>query len=345
MDRLTRRGFVGGVAAGTLAAGLARPAFGQASPWMPAASLPVRTQEIYPAVLDGRIYLAGGLSPDAEVTQGGMGILDRVFRWSPDGGAASWQEIASLPEPRHHPNLVGHDGAVYAIGGFRAADGGAWNMLATNTRYDPAADSWTEMAPLPEPFAETCAVSLPSGIHVATGRQPAGAANADWPDHTDSGAHFVYDAGEDRWRRAAPNPHPRNSAAGVVLDGRFHVVGGRRVGEGNEAHHEAYDPEADAWHSLAPLPQGQGGLAAAVADGRIHAFGGEYFDDQGGGVYPEVWVYDPAADRWQDGPPMRTPRHGLGGVAIGNRIFAIAGATGPSARGTSNGVEVYAPRP
>jgi N-acetylneuraminic acid mutarotase len=337
MNRLTRRGFV----AGTLAAGLARPAFGESSPWTQAAPLPVRTQEIYPAVLDGQIYLAGGLSPDAEITQGGMGILDRVFRWSPD----RWEEVAPLPEPRHHPNLVGHDNAVYAIGGFRAGHGGAWNMLPATTRYDPAANSWNEVAPLPDPFAETCAVSLPSGIHVATGRQPAGEANADWTDHTDSGAHFVYDAGEDRWRRAAPNPHPRNSAAGAVLDGRFHVIGGRRVGEGNETHHEVYDPGRDTWHSLAPLPQGQAGLAAAVVQGRIYAFGGEYFDDQGGGVYPEVWVYDPESDRWDSGPPMRTPRHGLGGVAIGDRIFAIAGATGPSARGTSNGVEVYAPQP
>ena len=39
----------------------------------------------------------------------------------------------------------------------------------------------------------------------------------------------------------------------------------------------------------------------------------------------------------------RWSRHGLGGVAIDNRIFAIAGATGPSARGTTGGVEVYAP--
>lgn len=218
-------------------------------------------------------------------------------------------------------------------------------MIAANTRYDPATDRWTERTPLPAPFAETCAVSLPSGLHIATGRQPAGTDNASWSDHADSGAHFVYDAGEDRWREAAPNPHPRNSAAGVVLDGRFHVVGGRRVGAGNETWHEAYDPATDRWHTLAPLPQAQGGLAAAVAHGRIYAFGGEYFDSDGGGVHPEVWVYDPAADRWGAGPAMRTPRHGLGGVALDNRIYALAGATGPSANGTSNRVEVHAPRP
>jgi N-acetylneuraminic acid mutarotase len=310
--------------------------------WMQATSLPVRTQEIYPAVLDGRIYVAGGLSPDAGGS--GMGILDRAFRWSPDtdrGG--SWEEIAALPEPRHHPNLVGHAGSVFAIGGFRAGNGGAWNMIASNTRYDPVSGSWSEAAPLPEPLAETCAVSLGGTIHSATGRQPAGEANAGWPDHTDSGTHFVYDAGEDRWHRAAPNPHPRNSAAGAVLNGRFHIVGGRRVGDGNETRHEAYDPQSDVWHSLAPLPQGQGGLAAATVQGRIYAFGGEYFGPEGGGVYPQLWVYDPRADRWDAGPDMLTPRHGLGGVALDGRIFAIAGATGPSAQGTSARMEVLTP--
>jgi hypothetical protein len=337
MTHLTRRGFV----AGSLAIGLAGRADARDAAWTGAAPLPVRTQEIYPAVLDGRIYVAGGLSPDAPETWNGMGILDRAFCWTPD----AWSEIAALPEPRHHPNLVGHAGAVYAVGGFRAGPDGAWTMLATTTLYDPATDRWQEMAALPRPFAETCAVSLPTGLHVATGRRPAGEANGQWTDHTDSGGHFVYDAAADRWRTAAPNPNPRNSAAGVVLDGRFHVLGGRRVGGGNLAWHEVYDARADTWHSLAPLPQGQGGLAAAVAHGRIYAFGGEYFDDAGGGVYPDVWVYDPARDAWQAADPMATPRHGLGGVAVGNRVFSIAGATGPSARGTSNRVEVYAPRP
>lgn len=337
MSDITRRGFT----AGGLALGLATPALGQAPGWTARASLPVRTQEIYPAVLDGRIYVAGGLSPDAGGD--GMGILDRAFRWSPDAGAEAWEEIAPLPEPRHHPNLVGHAGSVHALGGFRAGNGGAWNMIAANTRYDPATGTWTDAAPLPEPFAETCAVSLGGSIHVATGRQPSGEANANWPDRADSGAHFVYDAAEDRWRRAAPNPNPRNSAAGVALAGRFHVVGGRRVGAGNETRHEAYDPVNDVWHSLAPMPQGQGGLAAAAVRDRIYAFGGEFFGPEGGGVYPQVWIYDPGRDRWDAGPDMLTPRHGLGGVAVDGSVFAIAGATGPSAQGTSAQVEVLRP--
>lgn len=324
--------------------------------WRARTPLPVKIQEIYPAVLDGRIYVAGGLQAadgdDVDSISDALHVMRTVHDQGEEIAAGgipymicdfAWGARTSLPEPRHHPNLVGHAGAVYAIGGFHAVEGGIWGMLATNTRYDPDADSWTEMASLPEPFAETCAVSLNGMIHVATGRQPAGDANVQWTDHTDSGAHFVYDATADRWHTAAPNPNPRNSAAGVVLNGRFHVVAGRTVAGGNQAFHEAYDPASDRWESLAPMPQAQGGLAAAVSGGKIYAFGGEWFDD-GGGVYPQCWVYDPQTDAWSAGPDMRSPRHGLGGVAIGNTIYSIGGALQASGRQTTGTVESFTPR-
>lgn len=251
----------------------------------------------------------------------------------------SWRELAPLPEARHHPNLVAHDGAIYAIGGFRENDGGRWHMIANTTRYDVAADRWEEVAPMPAPYGETVAASLGDGIHVATGRQPTGRANANWQDHGDVGHHYVYDTGADRWRETPPNSKSRNSAAGAVLDGRLHVIGGRRVFGGNHTDHEVFDPATGRWTSLAPLPQGQGGLAAAVLDGRIYAFGGEFFE-KGGGVFPECWVYDSATDSWTEGPAMRTPRHGLGGVSLGDRILSIGGAIRAGGNGTSALVEV-----
>ncbi len=334
MTPTSRRAVVTGLLAlGTAGPGCAQPA----APvrWQAGPALPRRVQEIYPTVLDGRVYLAGGL--EAREGSDVDSINDQLFVL--DGpAAADWQTRAPLPEPRHHPNLVGHDGFVHAIGGFRAGNGGIWEMLPNTTRYELASDQWDEVAPMPAPYAETCAVSLGGLIHVATGRQPNGAANANWTDHGDRGDHFAYDADSDSWSRRAPNPNPRNSAAGAVLDGHFHIVGGRRVNAGNEAHHEAYDPIADTWQVRAPLPQGQGGLAAAVAGGRLVAFGGEYFED-GGGVYPQVWIYDPQADSWQAGPDMLTPRHGLGGVSLGGEIYAIGGASSASGRNTSNLVE------
>ena len=86
------------------------------------------------------------------------------------------------------------------------------------------------------------------------------------------------------------------------------------------------------------MPQAQGGLAAAVVKGKLYAFGGEYFND-GGGVYPQTWCYNPKKDQWVPLGPMLTPRHGLAGIAVGNTIYAIAGAKKASLGETSNLLE------
>ena len=43
-----------------------------------------------------------------------------------------------------------------------------------------------------------------------------------------------------------------------------------------------------------------------------------------------IWTdFDPRTGRWSDLPSMRTPRHGLGGVALGRRVYAIQGGVEP----------------
>ena len=334
MNLFSRRTFMLGTA-GTMAMMATPIVVAQSSnAWRRWPSLPIVAQEIYPCALNGRAYLAGGFT----LTDGSFAISNRLFT----SNGSAWSELAALPEPRHHPNLVGHGDALYAFGGFRAGNGGAWNMLANTTRYDPASDSWDEGAPMPLPYGETVAMSVGDRIHIATGRQPNGSSNANWNDHGDRGVNYVYDPAADSWDTAAPNPNPRNSAAGGVIDGRFHIVGGRVVNDGNRAHHEAYDPAEDRWHELAPMPQGQAGLCAAVLEGKLYAMGGEYFAN-GGGVYPQCWIYDPAADSWDAGPDMLTPRHGLGAVTIGDGIVVIGGATQAGGNGTSDLVEVLYP--
>ena len=76
-----------------------------------------------------------------------------------------------------------------------------------------------------------------------------------------------------------------------------------------------------------------------MINGKLYAFGGEYFDN-GGGVYPQCWVYDPQTDAWDKGPDMKSPRHGLGGLTLDNRIYAIGGALERGGSQTSALVEV-----
>ena len=299
--------------------------------WSEGIALPRPKQEIYPALHAGEIWLSGGF-----VAENGriVGPTNETIVFNPQSGL--WREGPGIPEPRHHPQLQSHNGRLYVVGGFQAVSAdGMWQMQTGGWRLDD--DGWNTISDLPIPLGEGVTASLDDGLHFAGGRTPIGEANQAWTDHSDTGAHFVLSS--ERWEDAAPMPTPRNSATSEVIDGRWHVVAGRTVAGGNSTAHEAYLSDEDRWISLAPLPQGQGGLASGVIGGKLYAFGGEFFDN-GGGVYPQCWVYDPQSDSWRDGPSMRTPRHGLGGVTLNNHIYAIGGAVERGGNGTSALVEI-----
>lgn len=61
---------------------------------------------------------------------------------------------------------LGHDGKIYAIGGF----GGPHNLcLNTAERYNPVTDKWEEIGKLNIPRRALSAVTLPDGIYAIGG--------------------------------------------------------------------------------------------------------------------------------------------------------------------------------
>ena len=208
-------------------------------------------------------------------------------------------------------------------------------------RYDDANDTWERAPELPTPTAENIAAVADGLLFVIGGRLPKADRNLEWTDHTDVATSWFFDGS--RWMDAAPMPTARNSAAGGVIDGYIHIVGGRTVGGGNVSAHEVYDPASDRWEMRSPLPKAQGGLAAAAVGDKLYAFGGEFFDNQGGGVYHDAWEYDAITDKWRHIADMPKPRHGLGAVALGGDIYAIGGALKASGNDTSAAVEIYTP--
>lgn len=323
MSQIDRRVFLAaaGATAAVPFAALARP---PAEGWMPKAPLPWAVQEIYGAVSRGRIVTAGGLRRPGRVTE----IEDRTGIYDP--AIDAWSEGPPLPQPRHHPILIaGVDGTVFAIGGYGRSEAGDWTGMTEVWVLE--ADGWREAGRMPGPLCETVGVELGGRLHLVTGRSP-GAANGQWSDQVDVDTHRVFLPTEGRWETARPCPMARYSAAGAVLDGALWVAGGRTVSGGGTGRLDRYDPAGDRWDTLAPIPasaaSGQqvgGGLAMVATGGRLVAFGGEWFAPGGGGVFAETWIYDPAADRWEAGPPMRTPRHGLAAAMVDGVVYAVAG--------------------
>lgn len=324
MIALDRRTFL---AAGAAAAALPLAPSGQAAlgAWTPRASLPWAVQEIYCTVQGGSIYIAGGLRRSGRVTE----IEDRIGVYDPHTDI--WSEVGHLPAPRHHPMVVTAGGGLMFVGGYGVSRAGDWTAMSEAWM----ADGWelSPIAPLPVPLCETVGVDLAGRAHLVTGRRPLGEANGQWRDQSDVADHWAYDRDADRWEVRRPAPMARNSAAGAVLDGAIWIAGGRTVSGGGTGRLDRYDPAQDRWDTLAPIPaspvtgqQVGGGLAMVATGGKLVAFGGEWFaPGGGGGVFAETWIYDPAADRWEPGPPMRTPRHGLAAAAVDGVIYAIAG--------------------
>ena len=323
MTQIDRRLFL----AGSTAA-LATPAMAagrREAEWATLTPAPWVVQEIYCAVWRGGIAMAGGLVGRAG---GELHIEDRMAVYSP--ATDTWAEGAKLPAPRHHPMLIVQDDVLYALGGYGRSDAGDWTAM---TEVWALRDNgWAPAGTLPGPQCETVGVSLNGRLHLVTGRAPKGEANGGWNDQGDIDIHRAFSPSDNRWETLRPCPMARNSAAGAVLDGALWVAGGRTVSGGGTGRLDRYDPQADRWDTLAPIPrsyasnnQTGGGLAMAAAGGKLVAFGGEWFQRGGGGVFRETWIYDPARDVWEAGPDMKTPRHGLGAVAIDNAVYAIAG--------------------
>ncbi len=350
MTKLNRRSFVAAAPAGAMLIG--SRALGHSDPsasgkWMARADMPFPVQEIYPAPYWREssagpslkptpfniIVNAGGLAPDVP-----HNVTNETVWYDP--AVDQWGYGAALPAPRHHLMLVNNNGYLYGIGGFARDAGGGWRMRSDNWRLSSINGQWAPMRSLPHPQAEAHCVSLGGFIHVAGGRAPAGSKNLEWSDHIDTDEHWVYDPALDRWQDLAPLPTPRNSGAGVALNGVLFVIGGRTVNGGNSAAVEVYDPLSDRWDKVRPMPKAQGGLAAAALNGKIYAFGGEYFAD-GGGVYPNAWEYNPRTDRWRAVADMVRPRHGLGAVTLDEAIYVIGGAARVGGDGTSAAIDAF----
>jgi N-acetylneuraminic acid mutarotase len=293
--------------------------------WQERAPMALERQELYPEVVDGLIYVAGGLlSPNTGVSA----HFDAY-----DAAADAWQRLATLPQARHHVGLAEADGSLYAVGGF---SGGfpRWRAEPDTFVYSPEDDTWSTGVDLPEPRAEFVIESVRDQVFVIGGRVRETPDATTFTTHVDSDRNEMFDPATGTWTRLAPAPTLRNSAASAVVDDRVYVIGGREFSlaedgsavQENVATVEAYDPATDEWETLAPLPEARGGLAAAAHDGSIYVFGGEQHNPDPL-VYDDVWRYDPETDEWTAVGELPTPRHGLGAATVGDVIYTFGGGT------------------
>ena len=279
--------------------------------WESRAPYPLQATEVSSAAIGSKVYTLGGLLTSGSST-------NRLFVY--DAFTDTWSEGASLPVSQgvDHGNVAAVNGKLYFLGGIRILTG---SVTGQTFEYDPAANTWTERAPMPTARGASGVAALDGRIYVAGGLNPN--ASVDTVE--------VYTPATNTWETLPRMSVPRDHLTAQAVNGRIYAIAGRNA-SGDLNLNEEYDPATRTWRLRAPIPTRRGGLGSGTLGGRIQVFGGEG-NNPPANTFPQNEEYDPQSDSWRTLAPMSTPRHGLYGATIdGRRLFAPSG--GPQAGAT-----------
>jgi len=192
----------------------------EADSWSAAAPLPTPRAAHALVASDGRLFVIGGVGPEARTT----------LVYAP--GADGWAALAPLPTEREHLAGAALEGRIYAVAG-RA--GG--RNLGTVEVYVIAEDRWEALPALLTTRSGLAAAALEGQVYVAGGEAIDG-----------SGQTFAeverFDPASGQWTAAEDMPTARHGLGAVVVDGVLYVLGGGPVaGLTVSGANERYVPE------------------------------------------------------------------------------------------------------
>jgi len=216
-----------------------------------------------------KIYVIGGNA--SEPTQ----VYDPV--------TDTWENRTSIPTTRDalQANVV--DGKIYVIGGQQLAGLGVINPSSANDVYDPATDSWSQMAPIPTPVMGYASAVLDNKIYIISGGHTGG------PDYKPIDQVQIFDPETNQWTNGTSIPtsvaHSGACATqGLLSPKRIYVIGGTTnyyFREGYSARasinlNQVYDPETRNWSVAASMPTSRYGLTLVNLNDELYAIGDNY---------------------------------------------------------------------
>jgi N-acetylneuraminic acid mutarotase len=309
-----------------------------AHPWVQGAPFPEPSEEVLGATAGGKLYVFAGLAP---------GWKPKAMVVEYDPASNTWTKKKPMRLASHHVALASLNDKIYAFGGFAFPGSGppGWNPVNNAWEYDPVADEWKELAPMPTRRGAASAGVVNGKIYVT------GGANS-LPGLTENGIHPArphnvvatveeYDPATNTWKMVRPLLLARNHHVAVGAGDKLYVIGGRVGGafissaSNNVDLVEMYDPAADLWTPRTRMPTARSAIGAGRYNNNILVAGGEGQDQRFLAAFKAVEAYDTVLNRWEVLPSMLHQRHGLAAAVIGNRFYTVSG----DAQSAGNGIE------
>jgi N-acetylneuraminic acid mutarotase len=277
-------------------------------------------------------------------------------------GADFWTIKTPMSTPRRLSAAVEYSGNVYTFGGCASTcfqppfKTSAFEETRVEV-YDPATDTWTARAAMPDTFFIGAAAAPGNGKIYTLGGVRTGNIVREYDPTADSwtikasmptgryglaavpvngkiyaiggngpsGAVEEYDPVTNAWTAKSPMPTPRLFFATAVVDGKIYAMGGSPDAEGNTQTSvvEVYDPVTDTWATMAPLPAAIQVSAGTSVAGKAYVFGGFFVCCA---ALNTTFVYDPVTDTWATKAPMLTARDEAPAVVVNGTVYVIGGA-------------------
>ncbi|MEQ8406515.1 MAG: kelch repeat-containing protein [Oceanicaulis sp.] len=227
--------------------------FTLSGPWRAGPDLAHARSGLSAAVLDGRIYAAGGAGLTAP--------RDDFEVYEPETGR--WSPRKPLPVGLERFAMATFADRVWVAGGYSSEAGAEPGVEVWS--FSPEDNDWEPETALPGPKASFALIDLDGRLFALGGEDGAP-------------GMFVFDPEDAAWTAvAAPAEINRRGAAAVASQGEIWMIGGAAAGDAT-ARVDVYDPVTGVWRIGPALPEPRAGHAAAVIDGVIHVFGGRSAD-------------------------------------------------------------------
>jgi hypothetical protein len=160
------------------------------------------------AVVDGKIYVAGGRPPG--------GSAFEVY----DPATDRWEKLPDLPTQRNHLAMVAISGKIIVAGG-RTGPGAMAERVDTLEIYDPKTRRWSKGAPLPAPRGGITGAAHAGCLFVFGGEGEKTHVLGLTPNT------YAYDPRADRWTTLPDLPIAVHGLKGsAVIGGRIFLPGG-----------------------------------------------------------------------------------------------------------------------
>ena len=242
------------------------------------------------APFGGKIYLFGG----------GYGKQWRGDEkaWVYDPASDKWSPIAPMPIRRMQGAAVATEKAIYVIGGHQGtAKRSREEEVKTVYRYDPAKNTYTKVADMPEAGIFIVSAYYKGNIFVVPGVERT------VKNPTDAGEGYIwadgllkYNPATDKWTKLKV-PRPRTTTW-MVTQHSSHVAIGPKLfmgGGGTPPDRRRtdwffyYDMDQNKFFEAGRLPRVRCCAGGGVVDGKLYIVGG--FFNETGELCPETWGY------------------------------------------------------